>query len=252
MKDIWILWLQGWDKAPWLQRQVLESWRVQNPGWNIHQVTYTNLPQYLDDVDYIYDKNKTISPQAMSDIIRISLLNKHGGVWADATMLCLQPLDNWVHEAVSHSGFWMYCNNTGGPASWFIVSEAHSYIIGEWKKACDVYWTEHNSTNNYYWMDALFNGLHERNNEFRAVWAKSFPKINCELPGQSHCLSHDRFRHNDPHLKDVFYKTPPFALKMWNVWNTMYPEDQLDTPECKASNGLFVIQLATKTLVQII
>ena len=33
-RNIFILWLQGWDKAPWLQRRVLESWRINNKGWN--------------------------------------------------------------------------------------------------------------------------------------------------------------------------------------------------------------------------
>tara|TARA_Y100001978_G_scaffold192939_1_gene198535 strand:- start:580 stop:687 length:108 start_codon:yes stop_codon:yes gene_type:complete len=30
-KNIFLLWLQGWDKAPWLQREVLESWIINNP-----------------------------------------------------------------------------------------------------------------------------------------------------------------------------------------------------------------------------
>jgi mannosyltransferase OCH1-like enzyme len=36
--------------------------------------------------------NMTI--QAKSDMIRLHVLSTHGGVWADSTMLCLQPLDS--------------------------------------------------------------------------------------------------------------------------------------------------------------
>ena len=34
-KTIWILWLQGWENAPWLQQRVAESWIKNNPDWSI-------------------------------------------------------------------------------------------------------------------------------------------------------------------------------------------------------------------------
>ena len=85
-KNIFLLWLQGWDNAEWLNKQVAESWELNNPGWNIHYIDFKNLKDYVNDIDYIYDDTKNISPQAKSDIIRLSLLKNHGGVWADATM----------------------------------------------------------------------------------------------------------------------------------------------------------------------
>ena len=107
-KNIFILWLQGWDKAPWLQNKVLESWKINNNDWNIELLDFKNLHDYVKDIDYIYDKKKKISLQAKSDIIRLSLLKNIGGVWADSTLLCMQPLENWVYEAIEKSGFWMY------------------------------------------------------------------------------------------------------------------------------------------------
>ena len=37
-KNIFLLWLQGWDKAPWLQKKVLNSWAINNPDWNIELI----------------------------------------------------------------------------------------------------------------------------------------------------------------------------------------------------------------------
>ena len=99
-KNIFLLWLQGWDKAPWLQKKVLNSWAINNPDWNIELIDEKNLKNYVSDIDYIYDKNKKITPQAKSDIIRLSLLKRYGGVWADSTLLCMQPLNHWVFEAL--------------------------------------------------------------------------------------------------------------------------------------------------------
>ena len=62
-KNIFLLWLQGWNNAPWLQKQVLLSWRVNNPNWDIKLIDQKNLNKYVSDVDYIYDKTKNISPQ---------------------------------------------------------------------------------------------------------------------------------------------------------------------------------------------
>ena len=68
---------------------------------------------YVNDIDYIYVQNKIISPQAKSDIIRLSLLKNYGGIWADSTLLCMQPLSFWFYEALSKTGMWMYHGHGG-------------------------------------------------------------------------------------------------------------------------------------------
>ncbi len=60
------------------------------------------------------------------------MLKNHGGVWADPTMLCLQPLSSWVEEAIKPAGLWMYHGTGGGmgkigPAIWFIISKKDSF-----------------------------------------------------------------------------------------------------------------------------
>ena len=57
-KNIFLLWLQGWNKAPWLQKQVLKSWQINNPTWDIQLIDSNNLNNYLGDVDYLNDKSK--------------------------------------------------------------------------------------------------------------------------------------------------------------------------------------------------
>ena len=113
-KNIFILWLQGWDNAKWLNKKVAESWKINNLDWTVHCIDLVNLKDYVNDINYIYDNQKDISPQAKSDIIRLSLLKNYGGVWADATMLCMQPLEHWVHPAVEPVGLWMYHGHGGG------------------------------------------------------------------------------------------------------------------------------------------
>jgi hypothetical protein len=248
-KNIFLLWLQGWENAKWLNNQVAESWKINNPEWKIHYIDLDNLKDYVNDIDYIYDVKKDISPQAKSDIIRLSLLKNHGGIWADATMLCMQPLDHWVYEAVEPSGLWMYHGHGGGmsretgPASWFIVSKKEEYIISKWKESCDKYWNDNDSTSNYYWMDSLFCKLFNEDDNFKQLWLK-VPYLYCELDGQSHTLAHYRMENDSPYLKNLFETKPPYALKFWKSWNDIFPD--INTEKCKNSNGYYAIKLSNR------
>jgi hypothetical protein len=246
-KVIWILWFQGFNKADWLIKQVAESWRINNPDWVIVYLTDENLRDYLQDIEYIY--SKPIPMQAKSDIIRLALLNRYGGIWADATMLCMKPLDTWIDDAIRPSGLWMYYGNGGdmigyGPASWFIASEKGSYIISRWKTKCDEYWQNRNECDRYNWMDFLFRDLYESDDKFRDLW-NQVPRIYCEDYGQSHSLAHNNgMLSNYPELKRSFELSPPHALKFWKNFNTVFPD--VTSEECMNTNGYFAIQMSKR------
>lgn len=248
-KNIFILWLQGWDNVPWLVKQVSESWQINNPDWKIHHIDFDNLKNYVTDIDYIYDESKHITPQAKSDIIRLSLLKNHGGVWADATMLCMQPLNHWVFDAVEFSKLWMYHGQTAGmdkevaPASWFIISEKNEHMITKWKEACDIYWSQRSHAHTYGWIDELFRDLFYSDEKFHDLWLQA-PYLYCELDGQSHTLAHHGMENNTPHIKQLFLEKPPYALKFWRRWCDIFPDT--NTEACQNSNGYFAIQMSKR------
>ena len=72
------------------------------------------------------------------------VLANHGGVWADATVVCMQPLDLWLDAALKPTGFWMYRGNyIGGkrsPCSWFMAAERGSSIACGWRSLGQDYW----------------------------------------------------------------------------------------------------------------
>tara|TARA_B100001093_G_C26650548_1_gene937284 strand:+ start:146 stop:1006 length:861 start_codon:yes stop_codon:yes gene_type:complete len=250
-KNIFLLWLQGWDKAPWLQNEVLKSWEINNPDWNIHLIDFKNLKNYVNDIDYIYDANKKISPQAKSDIIRLSLLKNYGGVWADSTLLCMQPLDHWINEATKPNGIWMYhghgaqLDSNLGPSSWFIISEKNSYIINKWKKVSDNYWLKLNKAKDYFWMDLLFKELLIKDNKFKSEWLKT-PFLYCEEVGSSHTLSHMNFKmhKNNSFLKKVLEVKPPYVLKLSSNFDKTFPN--LNSRKFKFSNVFFALKMSKR------
>lgn len=248
-KNIFLLWIQGWENAKWINLQVAESWKINNPNWTIHYIDLINLKDYVNDIDYIYNEYKDISYQAKSDIIRLSLLKNYGGVWADATMLCMQPLDHWVHEAVEPSGLWVYHCPSGneiinnGPACWFIVSKKNDYMINEWKNECDNYWLSNNHIYEYFWLDEWFHNLLKKDDKFNELWSKT-PFLFCEYDGQSHTLAHHKMENNTSHIKKLFLEKPPYVLKLWKYWDLIFPD--INSEECKNSNAYYAIELSKR------
>ena len=255
-KSIWLLWLQGWDSAPWLVREVAESWKINNPDWTNRYLSWSNQREYVEDTDYVFDPQRNISPQALSDIIRLSLLDRHGGVWADATLLCMQPLTPWIERAVRPAGIWMYHGHGGGmdgrfgPASWFIAAEQGSPIIRRWKRACDEYWRSRSEASDYFWLDGLFRRLFREDETFRATWRRA-PHLYVEKGGQAHCFARrNRMLRDSAAVKHMLRERPPYVLKLWwKPWQAAFPAPE--SAACRRSNGYYAIQ-ASKRVVTVL
>ena len=113
---IWCLWFQGFDEAPRVVRACLNSWQRYNVDWDIVRLTRTNVDEYCgaDIARFSF-----LPPQQLSDLIRLRLLLRYGGVWVDATCLALRPLDEWLAPCME--------------AGWFAFSRpARDRLISNW------------------------------------------------------------------------------------------------------------------------
>lgn len=91
---IWICWLQGEKNAPPLVHSCIASIEKHAGNHPVYIVTEENLKSYLELPATIYEKKKrgVIDAAQFSDIIRISLLQKFGGLWIDATVFCTKQI----------------------------------------------------------------------------------------------------------------------------------------------------------------
>lgn len=235
-RTVWLLWLDGWNTAPWMVREVAHSFERHNPGWDIICLDNDNLRQYID-VEYI--DNPHIESAAKSDIVRLSILAEHGGIWADATILCFAPLDSWMHEALMPVEFWMYHgrDNGDGPASWFIASTNQSYIIQKWKQAADQYWIGRTKMHDYFWMDILFRELMDSDSVFLRTW-QQVPYLYCEAQGQAAMLD-SKVQGDSAHIKQQLDSNPPYVLKLSFH---KFPDETLVSTQ--TTNGYYAIKLS--------
>ena len=123
-RTIWALWLQGWEEAPEIVRACRATWESLNPGWSFRPLTRASLSALLGpDALRCVSGARELPPEALSDVVRIALLKRYGGVWADSTTYCLRPLDAWLPGATT-SGFFAFAKP--GPdrmiSSWFLAA----------------------------------------------------------------------------------------------------------------------------------
>ena len=84
---VWFCWLQGIDSAPKLVQDCYNSIRYWLKDKEIIVITKENYKQYVEFPDYIIEKweKGIISNTHFSDLLRLELLIRHGGLWLDAT-----------------------------------------------------------------------------------------------------------------------------------------------------------------------
>ena len=139
-KLVWILWLQGWANAPYIVRRVRESYSFHNPDWRVMLLDRETIPRHLD-LPFEWNSTEITAP-ALSDIVRLGLLARYGGVWADASLLCMAPLSQWIEEATAPSGVFLYHEGVAGAVhSWFVAAREGSYVMQRWHNASTVFWS---------------------------------------------------------------------------------------------------------------
>ena len=139
-RKLFLAWLQGWDRAPEVVTRCRHSWEYHNPTWEIHFLDNTNLSDYvtLDDFSPL---SETFPPHILSDIVRLHLLKKYGGVWADATCFCCRSLEEWLGDCLD-SGFFAF--SRPGPdrmiSNWFLAAAPGNRLVDIYCQALRRYW----------------------------------------------------------------------------------------------------------------
>lgn len=127
-KTIWIYWDKGVENAPDLIKLCIKSWFHYNKNWEIIILDDKNLSSYIE-MSEIKIKNPNLTIQAFSDLLRIKLLEKYGGVWVDSTTYCNKPLDEWIYECAPDDVFFFKSNDVDIFGSWFIYAKKGQRLI---------------------------------------------------------------------------------------------------------------------------
>ena len=183
-KNIWIFWDKGWANAPKICKLCLDSWKIYNPTWKIHILDKQNIYNYLPKqfLDELWTKNQI---QTQSDILRLNLLKKYGGIWVDATLYCNQSLDDWIYEYLNTTNFFVFqfLNDKRMISSWFIASTNDNYLINKFCNSYNSFWKNRTKSNDYFNCHHNFVTLYNTDKKFKKLF-DSIKKFDTEYPHQ--------------------------------------------------------------------
>ena len=95
--QIYYCWFQGEENLPLLARCCYNSLKENAGDYKIVFIDEKNFTNYIDLPSHVVDKIRSgkITRVHFTDILRVNLLERYGGLWLDATILVTEPMDNY-------------------------------------------------------------------------------------------------------------------------------------------------------------
>lgn len=225
---IWICWFQGLEQAPDLVKKCYESMQTNIHDHEIVLITEKNYKDYVTFPDYILEKYEKglISNAHFSDLLRLELLIRYGGTWADATLYCSGgDIPSYILDS---DLFLFQCLKPGLDAhsisisNWFITARTNHPILLLTRDMLYHYWKHNDRVMNYFIFHIFFQLAIE---QYPDEWKKVVPFSN-SLP---HILLLRMFDTYDPAVWEAIRQMTPlhkltykFDEEMTKKENTYY------------------------------
>lgn len=180
---VWVCWFQGIENAPQLVQRCYRSLKENLTDREIILITADNMYEYVEIPDYIIKKweNGQITHTHMTDLMRLELLLKYGGMWLDATVLCTRNSDN-IPRYYFDSDLFLYQSLKPGRdgnaqyiSSWLISAKTNNKILSAVKYLCYEYWKNNNSMMDYFLLHDFFSIVLEY---YPELWKQIVPCDN--------------------------------------------------------------------------
>ncbi|WIX32887.1 capsular polysaccharide synthesis protein [Salinicola sp. JS01] len=133
-KIIWMYWHAPLEQAPEVVQLSVRSWQVMNPDYEVRLLSDDTLEAHLGfDFMAAFELCRVrLKVATKADVLRLYLLSRFGGVWADATLFCLKPLETWMPLLIGEFGFYTFRREavvTRPIEVWFIAAQRGDPII---------------------------------------------------------------------------------------------------------------------------
>lgn len=180
---VWICWLQGIDKAPLLVQKCYEEAKKMLPRKDIVLITEDNYKDYVTFPDHIIDKWKrgVITHTHFTDLLRLELLIRYGGLWLDATVLCTEKEENIPEYFFDSELFFFQTLKPGRDghctymSSWLMSARTNNKVLCLTRDLCYKYWETNDKMVDYFLLHEFMSIVLDR---FPKEWNAIVPRDN--------------------------------------------------------------------------
>lgn len=153
---IWICWFQGMENAPELVQKCYQSVKKNLVDSDIVLITSDNMSDYVQFPDFIIDKweKGEITHTHMTDLLRLELLIRYGGLWLDATVFCS---DSNIPDYILNSELFFFQTLKPGRdghasyiSSWLMSARTNNKLLMAVRELCYTYWKENDNMWDYF------------------------------------------------------------------------------------------------------
>lgn len=180
---VWIYWEQGVENAPLLVKKCIESVRKWNADLEVEVISLENIGQYISipgDILKMHEEG-IIGYAHFSDIVRIELLVKYGGIWVDATVFCTDHFPDYIFQnSIFMFQFPKVVPTPRMIANWLIYADKNHSFLRQFRDLLYMYWRNEKRVVNYYLFHLLF---HVMIDHYQDEWNRLpvFVNSNCFL-----------------------------------------------------------------------
>ena len=196
--NIWIFWWQGYEAAPLLVKKCIDSITRNAKNHPVVLITKENWRNHAYIPDYIIKKLEkgVITLTHFSDILRMVLISKHGGLWLDATIFVSKEIPEYCFELPYFSIHYETSTSRIAKGKWTGFCQAgqkNSLIHTFCRDIFFSYWEKYNKLIDYFLID--YTMLTGYNN------IPEFKKLVDSLP-----LNNQGIKELDKHFNDEYSK----------------------------------------------
>lgn len=222
---IWTMWWQGEDKMPPLVSACIHSVKKNAGSHPVIVLDQNNWTRYitLDPAQLNAFQTGKITITHLSDLFRVELLKKYGGIWMDSTLYmtesfdpCLAAYPLWTtHIRQVPTGIQWSDNWSKLWSGYFIASGADSPLFIYLSDALKQYWRKYDCLIDYLLLDRFIN-----------MATRHYPFIKHELENVP--INNEGILAMQPALdKPASDWTPPENTWLYKLsWKAAYPATQ--------------------------
>lgn len=169
---IFTYWDSGFDQAPAIVQICNRRLKELHSDSELVHLNANTWQYYVDLPDGVLAK---LPPNKahFSDVLRMALLARYGGIWLDATCLPTQSLTKSFNSLVGDAGFFTYHSSIARISNWFFCTTGDNYVAKLMYEMLAAYWEEHEHALHYFVFHQIFEVLYYLDERFKAIWDSS-------------------------------------------------------------------------------